>query len=293
MVAALAVSLLVLLSGCSDATVDELKRLGLPESASDRGPYIHDLWIGAWIAAFIVGGFTWGLIGWASLRYRRRHSDDIPVQVRYNAPIEMLYTVAPVIAVAVLFYFTVQTQNDVLEDVENPDHKVVVTAQQWSWTFNYLGEDGAGGEDVYDRGTSAVEPDLWLVEDETVNFTLHSPDVLHSFFVPNFNFKMDVLPGRDQSFSLTPTKAGTYVGRCAELCGYQHSRMLFNVYVVSQEEFDAHMQDLLDADQTGILRGGSESETVDGLEESQSDPETDDDSEASNQDGQPDSGGES
>ena len=70
--------------------------------------------------------------------------------MRYNLPIEVLYTIAPVIVVAVLFFFTVEKQNKVLEDVDNPDHEVIVTAQQWSWTFNYQDEPSAGGEDVYD-----------------------------------------------------------------------------------------------------------------------------------------------
>ncbi|MBA3232336.1 MAG: cytochrome c oxidase subunit II [Propionibacteriales bacterium] len=264
---ALGLLVLLLLTGCSEETTDQWKRLGLPEQASDRTPYIHDLWIGAWIAAFIIGGFTWALIGWVSVRYRRRSSDDLPTQVRYNAPIEALYTIAPVIVVAVLFFFTVEKQEKVLDQVANPDHQLVVTAQRWSWTFNYIEESGAGGENVYDTGTSAAEPDLWLVEDETVSFDLHSPDVIHSFWVPSFYFKLDVIPGRDNSFSLTPTKAGTFQGRCAELCGYQHSRMLFKVRVVSREDFDQHMAELVDLDQVGTLRGAKGSTTVAGLDE--------------------------
>ena len=254
------------LTGCSQETKDQWKRLGLPAPGSDRTVYIHDLWIGAWIAAFIIGGLTWFLILWAAIHYRRRHEHDMPTQVRYNLPIEVLYTIAPIIVVAVLFFFTVEKQNKVLAEVDHPDHQVTVTAQQWSWTFNYIGEQATGGEDVYDAGTTAVEPTLWLVEDQSVTFTLHSPDVIHSFWVPSFYFKRDVIPGRDQSFSLTPTVAGNFVGRCAELCGYQHSRMLFNVHVTSEAEFDQHMKDLQDKGQTGVLLGGDESQTVSGLE---------------------------
>ncbi len=265
---AVGLSLLLLLTGCAEETTDEWKRLGLPEGASDRAPYIHDLWIGSWIAAGIIGVFTWGLIGWAAVRYRRRSADDLPVQVRYNLPIEMLYTVAPVIVVAVLFFFTVEAQDKVLEDEDNPDHQVQVTAQQWSWTFSYLGESAVNGDDVYDLGTPAAEPELWLVKDETVTFDLHSPDVIHSFWVPSFYFKLDVIPGTDQSFSMTPTKEGTFVGRCAELCGYQHSRMLFKVVVVEDRaEFEEHLQELADAGQIGAPRGGNNSETVTGLDE--------------------------
>ena len=264
---AIGVVSMLLLSGCSEATEEQWKRLGLPDPASNRTVYIHDLWIGSWIAAGIIGGFTAALIIWAPIRYRRRSHEDLPTQVRYNLPIEVLYTIAPLIVVAVLFFFTVEKQNKVLESVDNPDHEVIVTAQQWSWTFNYQDEPSAGGEDVYDSGTGAVEPTLWLVEDQSVTFTLHSPDVIHSFWVPSFYFKRDVIPGRDQSFSLTPNVEGDFVGRCAELCGFQHSRMLFNVHVTSQEEFDQHMADLVDRGQTGTLLGGVNSDTVAGLEE--------------------------
>jgi cytochrome c oxidase subunit 2 len=261
---ALAVTALLLLTGCAENTAGELDRLGLPDPGSDRAEQIHQLWIGAWIAAGIVGVFVWGLILWAAIRYRRRSDDELPTQVRYNLPIEVLYTVVPVIIVAVLFFFTVETQNDVLEEVPNPDHEVVVTAQQWAWTFNYVDEEGVG--DVYDRSTPADLGELWLVEDETVNFELRSPDVIHSFWVPAFAFKMDVIPGRANSFSLTPTESGTYEGRCAELCGFAHTRMLFTVVVTDRESFDQHMQELRDAGQTGTLTGGEDADTVVGLE---------------------------
>ena len=256
---------LLLLTGCSEETTDELKRLGLPEPGSDRSAYTHDLWIGSWIAAGIVGVFMWTLIIWVAVHYRRRSEDDLPSQVRYNLPLEVLYTVAPVIVVGALFFFTVETQNDVLADVDNPDHEVIVTAQQWSWTFNYIDEDNVGN--VYDTGTPADLPELWLVEDQTVEFTLHSPDVIHSFWVPSFYFKLDVIPGRDNSFSLTPTAQGEFAGRCAELCGFAHSRMLFTVVVVDQEEFDRHLQELEARGQTGTLLGGVDANTVAGLEQ--------------------------
>jgi cytochrome c oxidase subunit II len=264
------VVLLLALTGCSEETEGELKRLGLPEAASNRAPYMHDLWIGSWIAAGIIGVFVWGLIGWVIVRYWRRSDDELPSQVRYNLPIEVLYTIAPVIAVAVLFFFTVEKQNNILEDVENPDHSVLVTAQQWSWTFSYLGEEAADGEDVYESGTSAELPELWLVKGQSVTFTLHSPDVIHDFWVPSFYFKQDVIPGRDEQFSMTPTKEGSFAGRCAELCGAQHSRMLFTVRIVDQEAYDAHIRQLLDDGQIGAPRGGVNSEEIAGLEKEES-----------------------
>jgi cytochrome c oxidase subunit 2 len=264
--AATGLFLLLVLSGCSEETTDQWKRLGLPPPASDRSPYMHDLWIGSWIAAGIVGVFVWGLIGWCVVRYRRRNDDDLPIQVRYNLPIEVLYTIAPVIIVAVLFFFTVEKQNKILEDVKSPDHKILVTAQQWNWTFSYLGEDAVDGQDVYQSGTPANPSELWLVKGETTRFDLHSPDVAHDFWVPEFYFKEDVIPGVDNQFSMTPTTEGRFQGRCAEFCGLEHARMLFTVVVVDQATYDAHLQDLADAGQVGAPIGGEDSYGVSGLE---------------------------
>jgi cytochrome c oxidase subunit II len=268
--AALGPLLLVVLTGCSQATTDQWKRLGLPVAVSDRSPYMESLWIGSWIAAFIIGFFVWGLILYASFRFRRKDGDEPPRQVRYNLPIEVLYTVAPIIVVVVLFYFTVQKLDKVNELVANPDHQVDVVAQRWSWTFDYLHEPAANNKNVYDQGTPATLPELWLVKDESVTFHLYSPDVVHSFWVPSFYFKLDVIPGRSdrstQSFSMTPTRTGVFAGRCAELCGYLHSRMLFEVHVVDKAAFDKHMQALASAGQIGRPRGQSNSRTVSGLE---------------------------
>ena len=177
----------------------------------------------------------WGLIFWAVVRYRRRNDDELPTQVRYNLPIEVLYTVAPIIVVAVLFFFTVEKQNKVLEAVDNPDHEVIVTGAAVVLDLQLPATRTApAARTSTTPGRPPCEPTLWLVEDQIVTFTLHSPDVIHSFWVPSFYFKRDVIPGRDQSFSMTPTVAGDFVGRCAELCGYQHSRMLFKVHVTTR-----------------------------------------------------------
>ena len=77
-----------------------------------------------------------------------------------------------------------------------------------------------------------------------MKFTLQSNDVIHSFWVPAFLFKMDVIPGRTNHFQITPKQLGTFKGRCAELCGQDHARMLFNVRVVSPTEYDQYVSDL-------------------------------------------------
>ncbi len=241
----------VVLSGCSAELTDQFRRLGLPEPATEETPLIGDLWIGAWIAAFAVGFLVWGLILWASIAYRRRN-ENLPPQTRYNLPIEFLYTAAPFAVIAGLFYFTVQNQNDILDTSAEPDLTIGVVGHQWAWTFNYLDED------VYDEGTSDLggvgeRPTLYLPVNQTVRFELQSPDVIHSFWVPSFYMKMDVIPGKTNTFQVTPNEEGTFAGKCAELCGVYHSRMLFNLEVVSEDEYRDHIEDLRDQGQTGVI----------------------------------------
>ncbi len=254
--ASVSVSTALLLSGCSAGDVGALKRLGLPEAASDRAEGVHTLWVNTWIAAGLVGVFVWGLIIWAVVRYRKRtDNDQVPPQNRYNLPMEVLYTLAPFVIIGVLFYYTIAIQNQVLAKTPDPAHTINVTGQKWSWTFNYKEADNpAVGTDVYEVGTIVKTPDLYLPVGETVHFNLGSPDVIHSFWVPAFAFKLDVIPGRANNFEMTPTKEGVFAGKCTEFCGTYHSAMLFNVHVVSPEEYAAYLKGLAAKGQTGELQ---------------------------------------
>lgn len=248
----------VVLTGCSADTMAQWQRWGLPEAASDRAPFIGDLWSGAWIASLVVGVFVWGLIGWAAFRFRRRRDeahDTSPRQSRYNLPLELLYTLVPVLIVGVLFFFTLQTQNSVLAKEDAPDHTVNVIGQKWSWTFNYMEEQNpAVGAVVHAEGTMDQIPDLYLPVDKSVRFNLASADVIHSFWIPDFYFKLDVIPGHANSFDVTPTKLGTFTGRCAELCGTYHAAMLFNVHVVSEDDYVAYLNERKAAGDVGEIR---------------------------------------
>lgn len=240
--------LLLAVSGCAS---EDLPRLGMPSPVTDHGARILSLWQGSWAAALVVGGIVWGLIVWSVIFHRRRSAEAaLPPQVRYNIPIEVLYTVLPFIVVAVLFYFTARDETKVIALKKAPAHTVNVVGRQWSWTFNYVGER------AYDVGTPGQRPTLYLAQGERVRFELTSPDTVHSFWVPAFVFKLDVIPGRTNVFEVTPNREGTFAGRCAELCGVDHSTMLFTVKVVSPEAFDAHISDLKANGQSGVLRTG-------------------------------------
>ena len=128
-----------------------------------------------------------------------------PPQTRYNLPIEILYTVLPLIIIAVLFGYTARDQTEILK-VERAPAEHGQRGRLPAGT----GRSTTSTENTYDVGTPAGPlPTLWLPVDETVKFTLTSPDVIHSFWVPAFLFKMDVIPGRTNQFELTPTKVGT------------------------------------------------------------------------------------
>jgi cytochrome c oxidase subunit 2 len=249
---------LLFLTGCSTELVDQMKRLGFPAPASDRAMPILNLWIGTWIAAFAVGIAMWGVILWAANRYKTKHA-KMPRQNRYNLPMEIFYTIAPFIIIAVLFYYTVLAQNEVKARAPDPEVTIDVVGQKWSWTFNYKAADNpAVGSDVWEAGTINKTPDLYLPAGKLVEFRLTSPDVIHSFWVISFYEKLDVIPGRVNILQLRPTTEGVFAGKCAELCGTYHSAMLFNVHVVSESEYNAYLNSLEAKGQTGEAKGPSE-----------------------------------
>lgn len=255
--------LALVLTGCSSETLAQWGRFGLPEAATDRAPFIGNLWVGAWIASLVVGVFVWGLIFWVMVRYRRKHPDQAPRQTRYNLPLELLYTLVPFLIIGVLFFFTVNAQNNVLAKEKEPQRTVNVIGQKWSWTFNYMeAENPAVGTVIHEAGTVDRIPDLYLPVNEAVRFNLVSADVIHSFWIPAFYFKLDVIPGHPNSFDVTPDKLGTYSGKCAELCGTYHAAMLFTVHVVTAEEYEAYLGRLKAAGQTGEIKAPEYPNTV-------------------------------
>ncbi|MFH8605870.1 cytochrome c oxidase subunit II [Streptomyces sp. NPDC018029] len=282
----------LILATATGCTYKDFPRLGMPTPVTEEAPRILSLWQGSWAAALATGVLVWGLILWSVIFHRRsRTKVEVPAQTRYNMPIEALYTVVPLIIVSVLFYFTARDESKLLELEDKPAHTVNVVGYQWSWGFNYIedvpGSDkddaktskdleaipdrfrkdfpaNAGG--VYEVGTPGERnpqngnpgPTLWLPKGEKVRFVLTSRDVIHSFWVVPFLMKQDVIPGHTNAFEVTPNKEGTFMGKCAELCGVDHSRMLFNVKVVSPERYKQHLEDLAKKNQTGYIPAGIE-----------------------------------
>ncbi len=246
---ALVAGLVTLTAGCNATTVE---RLGLRLPLTTQANLIVSLWQGAWVAALAVGVVVWGLILWAVIVYRKR-GDRIPHQVRYNLPIEIMYTVIPFIMVGVLFYFTARDENRIDSLSAHPAVVVDVTGFQWSWEFQYPQfpvKNSADGVteigymwngSLGKAGNYGDLPLLEIPDHETVRFNLRSNDVIHSFWILPFDFKRDVLPGHPNHFQVMPT--GTLysgpdtIGRCSELCGLYHSRMLFRIKIVTPAQF--------------------------------------------------------
>ena len=230
--------LTVTLAGCS---TEEALRFGWPEGVTPQAKEMRELWTWSVIAALVVGVMVWGLMFWVIVRYRKR-GDELPVQTRFNLPLEVLYTIAPILIVCVLFYYTAVTQVYVNKEIEKPDVTVSVIGFKWNWIFAYPDAIGPDGRAVQTVGSSEEIPILVLPTGKRIRFQESSNDVIHSFWVPEMLFKRDVIPGRTNSFEISSIdRTGAFVGRCAELCGTYHSNMNFEVRAVSPEDYEKYI----------------------------------------------------
>ncbi len=230
------------LSGCD--LNNEFWRFGFPEGVTEQAESVRELWTGSVIAALIVGFVVWGLIIWSVIMHRKK-GDELPRQTAYNLPLEIAYSIFPFLIIAALFFFTVVVQNDVMERSDEPDETIAVNAFKWNWQFVYPETTGDDVEPVNTVGSTDEIPILVMPVDQNVRFEVASADVIHSFWVPEFLFKLDVIPGnengRDNVFEVRANQEGAYVGRCAELCGTYHAYMNFEVRVVSGEDYESYL----------------------------------------------------
>lgn len=256
-VTSVATLLVIALAGCTE-------QVGLGWLPTERGltnqvDRVIDLWVVSWVVLLIVGAVTWILIIWAAVVYRRRKGQTgTPAQLRYNMPIETFYTVVPFILILGFFAFTARDQTIIEEPLPDPDVTIEVFGKRWAWDYNYVNEG------VYFSGIQAQElpegpidarslPKLYLPVNKKVEILIESRDVIHSFWVVDFLYKKDMIPARTNYWYFIPQKEGVYRGKCAELCGEYHSLMLFEVHVVSQEEYDRQIQALRDQGNAGRL----------------------------------------
>jgi cytochrome c oxidase subunit 2 len=249
----------IVLAGCSQQQLAGFLPGG--PGITNHTELVTSLWVNSWVVLLAVGVITWGLIIWAAVVYRRRKGQTgLPVQLRYNLPIEIFYTIVPLILVLGFFAFTARDQATIETNPGKPDVKIEVFGKRWSWDFNYLDEKVySAGVQVQDRlnADGSIDlsklPTLYLPVDKKVQINIESRDVAHSFWVVDFLYKKDLIPGQTNYMYFIPQKIGTYQGKCAELCGEYHADMLFQVKVVSEADYQQHIQDLKDLGQTGRL----------------------------------------
>jgi cytochrome c oxidase subunit 2 len=202
---------------------------GMPRQASTLAPFVDTVYeIVTWIlvAFFLVIVFFLVLFSW---KYRRRTHVADTGGPTHNTPLEVTWTVIPLILVIVIFYVGLRGYVYIMTPPENA-YVVDVTAQRWSWTFQYP--------------NSATETNLLHVpRGRPVLLRLRSDDVIHSLFIPAFRVKQDAVPGRRTPLWFEATTEGTYDLYCAEYCGKDHSLMRGSVRVYDPNEFEVVIEE--------------------------------------------------
>jgi cytochrome c oxidase subunit 2 len=226
----IAVSLLAIACGGAANTGQQLTGDSNPpgmlpgEIVTEQGLAAANLYNITLVIAAIVFILVEGLLIYITIRFRRRPTDtELPPQIHGSNPLEILWTIVPAITVTALFIGVLITlTNETEARSPNPAVTVDVEGFQWQWTFRY--PEG---------------PEMVLPVGEPIRFRLSAKDVIHSFYVPQFFYKKDVIPGRINEFEVNIDQPGTYGGQCAEFCGIGHADMFFTVRAVPRAEFDA------------------------------------------------------
>jgi cytochrome c oxidase subunit 2 len=224
-------------------------QLGLQESASpvmDNIIWFHDflLYVITAIAVFVLA-----LLLIIIVRFNAR-SSAAPSRTTHNTPLEVIWTVVPVIilvAIAVPSFRLLFLQLD----EPTPDITVKATGKQWYWSYNYP-DNGKFEFDslmLSDKERKPDQPRLLAVDNEmvvpankVVKVLVTGADVIHAFTVPSFGIKIDAVPGRINETWFKATREGMYYGQCSELCGKDHAFMPIAVRVVNDGEFAAWVE---------------------------------------------------
>ena len=218
-----------------------------PIAVTTQGAEIRNLYTVIFLIAVAIFLVVEGLIIWTVIRYRRKPGDDtLPPQTHGNNIAEFVWTIVPTIIVIFMFFVSWQTLNQVDTTSAGAQTKIRALAGQFQWQFDYLAQDGTTVLYTEYIPLSKDGGGMTVPAGRTVLLSLVSNDVIHAFYVPQFLFKRDVVPGRTNQFDfmVNASDAGqTFRGQCAELCGVGHSIMLFDVHALTATEFDAWLAD--------------------------------------------------
>jgi cytochrome c oxidase subunit 2 len=220
-----------------------LTALGLmPVSASVQAGYVDQLWNWDLIPLCFLFSIIMVPMVYSLIVFRRRKGETGDGKYdEGNQTLEVTWTIIPLLLVTVYAYLGAYTLGKTR--IADPNALVInVTAHQWDWSFQYP------------EGFTSNE--LHLPVNRQVLLKMSSLDVIHSFWVPEFRIKQDVVPGRDTELRITPTVMGNYTVRCAELCGLRHAYMERPVMVTSLQDFSAWSEQQATAYAALIAKGG-------------------------------------
>lgn len=214
-----------------------------PETVEAKATFtLYNIILGMGVVVFLA---VEGMIVYSIFRYRRT-DDRLPKQLHGNNVVEIIWTIIPTVIVLILFGFSMAALGTVDARSAHPGVVIEVDGFQWQWTFRYGTDDNDPNNDFAITGTAAQPPVMGVPIGEPVRLILKSSDVIHSFFVPHFLVKLDVIPfpapEKPNELEFNVTKAGTYGGQCAEFCGTGHSKMTFSVKAMPRAEYDAWLK---------------------------------------------------
>lgn len=252
-VAALLIALPALLVGCG-AVDDPQNTFAVEGDVARKQRDLLLIWVlGPAAVIFVV---MQALLIYVIIRFRRKKGRELPRQVHGNNRLEVAWTIAPAILLLIITVPTVVGIIDLGRDASDDALKVNVTAQQFSWVFQYPDLVDAEGKPLLALN------ELHIPVDREIGVTLESVDVIHSFWVPKLAGKLDAVPGRTNSMWFNATKVGTYSGQCAEFCGVSpegaegHWTMRLTVVAESEEDFEAWVADQLEGGGAARSRSG-------------------------------------
>lgn len=187
------------------------------------GLYYFVFWMSVFFTALIAG-----LLVYFCIKYHRKSHHEVPVGPTHSTAIELGWTLPPLILVLVIFTWGFRGFMH-MNQAPNGAYQVLVHATKWNWAFTY-----AGGEN---------DAELHVPVNTPISLVLTSGDVIHSFYVPVFRVKKDVVPGRYNKTWFQATEVGTYNLFCAEYCGTSHSQMKTKVVVETKEDWLKHVEE--------------------------------------------------
>jgi cytochrome c oxidase subunit II len=214
----------ILLAATDPSAPDNLSTLDPVAAPADS---IRDLFFLVTAICAVIFILVGGMLVYCIVRFRRQPGDNRePPQFYGSQPVELAWTLAPLLTCFVLFLVIIRYVNDVRRDEPPPNSlHITVRGHQWWWEYDYP-EEGV-----------KTANELHLPVNRPVFLHLESADVAHSFWIPRLSGKTDVIPGRTNIMWFSANRTGTFQGNCAEYCGTQHANMLLYAVVQSEDEF--------------------------------------------------------